>query len=67
MRQLIRSLSARLAPWLQGFLGCLLALAIYLAVSWVSERYREFIVMRSVVGQIIQANQKASPPVSPPR
>lgn len=44
----------RLTPVWQGFLGCVLALALYTAGSWTIQRYREFVVMRDVVNQVQQ-------------
>jgi hypothetical protein len=66
---LLRRLRAFLracSPILQGFLGALLLLVLYLAGSWTLARYTEFTVMRSVVSQILENDRKAHPPTKAP-
>lgn len=48
-----------LAPFAQGLLGAVLILLLYLAGSWTVARYSEFVVMRSVVTQIIEQAKAA--------
>jgi len=38
-------------PWVQGALGFLGALVVCLALWWIHDRYREFVVMRAFVAQ----------------
>jgi hypothetical protein len=58
----------RCGPLAQGFLGALLVLALYLAVTWTAARWNEFVVMRSVVSQILENDRKAhSAPTPPPK
>jgi hypothetical protein len=50
-----------LQTYLRGAAGALLVLCLFLGGSWLSERYREFVIMREVVAQIIQAAQQTPP------
>lgn len=47
-----------LAPVAQGFLGALLAAVLCYAGWWTYTRYTEFVIMRTVIGQIIENSQK---------
>lgn len=52
------SLLRSCAPIAQGMIGALVILALYLAGAWTWTRYQEFLVMRQVVGQILQQQQQ---------
>ncbi len=57
----------RLAPFAQGLLGILVGLALWFSLSWLHARYTEFVVMRQVIANTIEAQQKAQQTAQPPQ
>lgn len=55
-------------PMIAGFVGMALALVMGLAGFWTYRRYQEFVVMRSVISQVLEAQQqraRQAPPQAP--
>lgn len=51
---------ARLMHVAWGFLGTLLCVAMLGASWWTYQRYQEFVIMRTVIGQMLQQQRALS-------
>lgn len=48
----------RLAPYLKGAAGALIVGLLYLSGAWTYARYQEFVFMRAVISQSVDASRQ---------